>query len=191
MPSSRLAFFCVAGSIPATGRVKDKLPTSVTMSAANSLQFNQLIGGGISPSVINSQNQNGSSNNGGSNCNSSSSNATTSQVMSPTSQQQQHKINPAAKLTPPTVSEGVHKSTHSNISTKLYLVPSTIQRIAQRERSQHDRPNRIKMTTKTDNHKYYRTNTEQPNNEPISTIYSPHHFILIVLYLPCTKTNLY
>ena len=78
--------FCVAGSIPATGRVKDKLPTSVTMSAANSLQFNQLIGGGISPSVISQQN--GSSNNGG--CNSSSA---TSQVMSPTSQHQQVNSN--------------------------------------------------------------------------------------------------
>lgn len=44
------------GSIPATGRVKEKLPTSVTMSAANSLQFNQLIGGAISPSVISQQN---------------------------------------------------------------------------------------------------------------------------------------
>jgi len=74
------------GSIPATGRVKDKLPTSVTMSAANSLQFNQLIGGGISPSVISQQN--GSSNNGG--CNSSSA---TSQVMSPTSQHQQVNSN--------------------------------------------------------------------------------------------------
>ena len=30
---------------------------------------------------------------------------------------------PATKPTPPTVPEGVHKSTHSNISPKLYLVP--------------------------------------------------------------------
>lgn len=48
------------GSIPATGRIKDQIrggsqPT-VPMSAANSLQFNQLIGGAISPSVISQQN---------------------------------------------------------------------------------------------------------------------------------------
>ena len=57
------------GSIPATGRIKaspsqpfsEKMP----VSAANSLQFNQLIGGGISPSVISSH-QNGASSNAGS-----------------------------------------------------------------------------------------------------------------------------
>jgi len=50
------------GSIPATGRIKtnqqNNQPSSVVMSAANSLQFNQLIGGAISPSVISSH-QNG------------------------------------------------------------------------------------------------------------------------------------
>ena len=51
------------------------------MSAANSLQFNQLIGGGISPSVISQQN--------GSNGNQVAS----TQVMSPTSQQQQVNSN--------------------------------------------------------------------------------------------------
>jgi histone-arginine methyltransferase CARM1 len=45
------------GSIPATGRVKDKSQMNPPMSAANSLQFNQLIGGATSPIVI----QNGSS----------------------------------------------------------------------------------------------------------------------------------
>jgi len=54
------------GSIPATGRIKaSPSQASVTMSAANSLQFNQLIGGGISPSVISSH-QNGASSNAGS-----------------------------------------------------------------------------------------------------------------------------
>merc|ERR1719336_2121135 len=43
------------GSIPATGRIKAQSQASVPMSAANSLQFNQLIGGAISPSVISSQ----------------------------------------------------------------------------------------------------------------------------------------
>ena len=52
------------------------------MSAANSLQFNQLIGGGISPSVISQQN--------GSN---GSGNVAATQVMSPTSQQQQVNSN--------------------------------------------------------------------------------------------------
>merc|ERR1719319_1675478 len=53
------------GSIPATGRIKvSPSQPSVTMSAANSLQFNQLIGGGISPSVISSH-QNGAGSNAG------------------------------------------------------------------------------------------------------------------------------
>jgi len=58
------------GSIPATGRIKAQSQPSVTppMSAANSLQFNQLIGGAISPSVISShqiQNGGGTSNSSG------------------------------------------------------------------------------------------------------------------------------
>lgn len=54
------------GSIPATGRIKaSPSQPSVPLSAANSLQFNQLIGGGISPSVISSH-QNGASSNAGS-----------------------------------------------------------------------------------------------------------------------------
>ena len=59
-----ISFF--VGSIPATGRIKvSPSQPSVTMSAANSLQFNQLIGGGISPSVISShQNGAGSTGNG-------------------------------------------------------------------------------------------------------------------------------
>jgi len=70
------------GSIPATGR-KDKsqqqVPTNLTtpMSAANSLQFNQLIGGAISPSVISQQN--------GSAPSVSSSSTGGSSVMSPSS----------------------------------------------------------------------------------------------------------
>jgi len=60
------------GSIPATGRIKAQSQASVAMSAANSLQFNQLIGGAISPSVISSQQiQNG----GGAASNSSGSRA--------------------------------------------------------------------------------------------------------------------
>merc|ERR1719219_1942196 len=67
------------GSIPATGRIKEQhrqsiAQPSVTMSAANSLQFNQLIGGAITPSALSHQN-------GGSN-------SSTAAVMSPTSQQQ-------------------------------------------------------------------------------------------------------
>ena len=56
----------VLGSIPATGRIKaSPSQNSVPMSAANSLQFNQLIGGAISPSVISSH-QNGNGSNAGS-----------------------------------------------------------------------------------------------------------------------------
>ena len=59
MPNQTLNFLS-SGSIPATGRIKAQSQPSVTMSAANSLQFNQLIGGAISPSVISShQIQNG------------------------------------------------------------------------------------------------------------------------------------
>ena len=56
----------IVGAIPATGRIKaSPSQPSVPLSAANSLQFNQLIGGGISPSVISSH-QNGASSNAGS-----------------------------------------------------------------------------------------------------------------------------
>jgi len=56
------------------------------MSAANSLQFNQLIGGAISPSVISSQQQQ----NGTSNSISSSAPSTAVAAGSPISQANQH-----------------------------------------------------------------------------------------------------
>jgi histone-arginine methyltransferase CARM1 len=66
------------GSIPATGRIKEKSQQATNlvtpMSAANSLQFNQLIGGAISPSVISQQN--------------GSASTSTSTVVSPTTQNQ-------------------------------------------------------------------------------------------------------
>ena len=73
MPNQTLNFLS-SGSIPATGRIKAQSQASVPMSAANSLQFNQLIGGAISPSVISSQQiQNGGG--GGAASNSSGSRA--------------------------------------------------------------------------------------------------------------------